>query len=170
MYQNVQCTIGNRNFPDEPFETLGARFLQFQMIASDLDGPIEPTVEYINSLTRSKNNTNSGARLTQTSTDESSFMINVQLERSGAGYCFDGLDSHGQNLSIQLKGGPIWSGTDDTYYCYEAKSASASTLEDYKHPIPPQVWICQETYWRLSVERGMEYMKTDNPPGTQADF
>jgi hypothetical protein len=169
MYQNVQCTIGNKNFPDEPFETLGARFLQFQIIASDLDGPIEPTVEYLNSLTRAKNK-DDGSRAIQTATDTTSFMINMQLERSGAGYCFDGLDTHGQNISIQLKGGPIWSGTNDTYYCFEATKAAPTLVEDYKHPIPPQVWICQETYWKVSNNEGMVYMRNDNPPNTQVEF
>jgi hypothetical protein len=175
MYRNLQCTIGNRNYPDEPVETQGARFLQYQLIASDLDGPVEPTVEYQDSLARSKI-TQDGIRIDGNATDATSFMFNVQLERSNAGYCIDGIDTNGQNIPIQLKGGPIAGGVNDTYYCYAIRpgvtipDGQKPTINDYLHPPAPEVWICQETFWRLSVDRGVEYLKTEQPPNIQQLF
>jgi hypothetical protein len=168
MYQNLQCTIGNRNYPEQPFTTHGARFLQYQLIASDLDGPIEPTEEYQNSISRNKN-ADDGSRYDKTQSDQTSFMFNVQLERSNAGYCFDGIDSNGQNIAIQLKGSPIYSGTQDTYYCVESTSPDIipTNTSQYQHPPPPQIWICQETCFLASVDRGLVYLKTDNPPDRQ---
>jgi hypothetical protein len=167
MYQNVQCTIGNNNFPSDPFTTVGARFLQYQLIASDLDGPIEPSQEYINSISNAKTlnqftNWHSATDWAKKLSDESSFMINIQLERSGAGYCFDGIDTNGQNISIQLKGNPIYTGDKDTYYNVDG--------DPNVHPIPPEVWICSETFWRLSNNEGMVYMRSGVPPNSQAQF
>ena len=35
IYHNVQLTINGQNYPDEPVSTLGARFLQYQLVASE---------------------------------------------------------------------------------------------------------------------------------------
>jgi hypothetical protein len=174
-YQNVQCTIANTNFPSDPFTTVGARFLQYQLIASDLDGPIEPSKEYIDSIAGDKValwgtdiwRYHNGVDWQKKVSDETSFMINIQLERSGAEYCFDGLDTGGQNIAIQLKGNPIKTGVLDTYYCAEG---DGDDPEKYRHPCPPEVWICQETYWKLSNSEGLVYMRSGNPPNTQVEF
>jgi hypothetical protein len=164
-YQNVQCTIANNNYPSDPFTTTGARFLQYQLIASDLDGPIEPSKEYIDSIAGAKVHASFTTRAKLF--DESSFMLNIQLERSGAGYCFDGIDTNGQNISIQLKGNPITSGITDTYYCAEG---TGDDPEKYKHPPPPEAWICQETFWEMNTQIGIRYMSTGLPPNSQAQF
>ena len=41
-------------------------------------------------------------------------MFNIQAERNGAGYFYDGYDSSGQNVAIQLKGQPIYTDDNDT--------------------------------------------------------
>jgi hypothetical protein len=174
-YQNIQCSIDGNNFPKEPFTTVGARFLQYQLVASDLDGPIEPSKEYIDSIAGDKVAAwgtdvwryHNGIDWQKKLSDETSFMINIQLERSGAGYCFDGLDTNGQNIAINLQGNPIKTGVLDTYYCAEGEGDNP---EQYKHPVPPEIWICQETYWRLSNQGGLEYMRNEVPPGTQVQF
>jgi hypothetical protein len=171
MYKNVQITIMNKNYPDECITTVGARFLQLQMVASELDGPIEPTPEYERSLTEEKNYADQKRRL-NTSADASSFMLNIQLERSGAGYCFDGIDTAGQNVLIQLKGDPIISGTEDTFYNFQS-SVSWDTLGNptvkYDHPAAPEAWICRECYWEIDT-KGMRFMDTGLPPGSQANY
>ena len=35
-------------------------------------------------------------------------MFNIQTERNGAGYCYDGYDSNGQNVALQIKCQPIY--------------------------------------------------------------
>ena len=66
-------------------------------------------------LTESKNAID-GIPHTNAIRDGTSFMVNISLERSNAGYCYDGRDSGMQIASFQLKGTPIYQRDDDTYY------------------------------------------------------
>jgi hypothetical protein len=115
----IQATVNGKNYPDESVSTVGARFYQQQLIALDLDGAIEHTTEYTSSLSELRNagvideSNGGGARVYVFPHDNTSFMLNVQLERANAGYCFDEVDSDGQNVSIQLKGTPICTGSTD---------------------------------------------------------
>jgi hypothetical protein len=165
MYKNVQVSLRNRNYPDEPITTVGARFLQLQLVASELDGPIEPTSEYERSLTELKNRDND-ERKTNSTADASSFMLNIQLERSGAGYCFDGIDTDGQNVCIQLKGDALIGGVNDTYYNYQTGIDELGVVQT-GHPVPPEAWICRECYWELDIRNGMKFKDYGQPPGSQ---
>ena len=85
-------------------------------------------------------------------------MWNVQTERGNAGYTFDGIDSQGQNIPIQIKGNPKFTGLQDTYYNVDA----AGTI----HPPPPQIWLCRDTYWLASTS-GLKYVPFDTPAEKQ---
>jgi hypothetical protein len=148
IYDNVQLTVNGRNLPDEVVSTQGARFLQYQLTASDLSGGLEATKEYEDSIVMSKNDS-SGKRYANCLSDGTSFMFNVQCERNNAGYTFDGFDSHGQNIPIQLKGNPIYTGINDTYYNVDS--------EGIQRPPPPQIWLCRATYFIASVD-GLQYV------------
>lgn len=142
MYQNLQLRIDNKNFPDRALSTLGAEFLQMQVIASDLDGPIQCTQEFEDAYTQSKNST-TGKRYNNTLRDDTRFIWNVQLERNGGGYFFDGYESKGRNVAIELVGNPIYQGANDTYYNVD---------KDGKiHPPPPQIWSCKDIYITLCL-------------------
>ena len=156
IYNNVQITIAGQNYPDEPVSTLGARFLQYQLVASDLDGGIQCTQEFEDSLTMDRNNKD-GTRYNNTLRDASSFMLNIQCERTRAGYCYDGLDSNGQNIPIQIKGQPLYTGKNDTYYNVD---------ETGSHP-PPQLFICRDTYFPLDFLNGLVYHATGSPINSQ---
>jgi hypothetical protein len=104
-------------------------------------------------------NASNGTRYSNSLSDGTSFMFNVQLERNNAGYTFDGFDSDGQNIPIQLKGNPIHSGANDTYYNVDAAGT--------KHPPPPQLWLCRDTYFVASVD-GLQFVRNGSPPGSQA--
>jgi hypothetical protein len=177
MYKGVQATIMNKNDPDEPITTVGARFLQLQMVASELDGPIEPTAEYERSLSEEKNydEANGRKRRVNTTADGSSFMLNIQLERSGAGYCFDGLDTAGQNVCIQLKGDPIVTGVDDTYFnvqktvTWDPTDRDQTPIFTFGPPAAPEAWICHECYWEIDT-KGIKFVETGVPPGSQAMY
>jgi hypothetical protein len=93
-------------------------------------------------------NTSSGNRYANCLSDGTSFMWNIQCERNNAGYTFDGIDSNGQNIPIQIKGQPLYSGANDTYYNVNA----AGTI----HPPPPQIWLCRDTFFVLSRD-GVQY-------------
>ena len=159
IYHNVQLTINGQNYPDEPISTLGARFLQYQLVASELDGGIQCTKEYEDSLTMIKNNETTGKRFKNTLSDASSFMINIQTERSRGGYLYDGLDSNGQNIPIQIRGQPIYSDAQDTYFNYDESGQN--------HPPPPQLFICRDTYFTVDTSNGLVYHPTGSPEGSQ---
>ena len=147
VYNNLQLTVNGKNMPDEVVSSQGARFLQQQLIASDLSGGLECTKEFEDSIVMAKN-TSSGNRYANCLSDGTSFMWNVQCERNNAGYTFDGIDSNGQNIPIQIKGQPLYSGPNDTYYNVNA----AGTI----HPPPPQIWLCRDTFFVLSRD-GVSY-------------
>ncbi|KAH0799810.1 uncharacterized protein GO595_007381 [Histomonas meleagridis] len=155
IYNNVQLTIAGQNYPDEPVSTLGARFLQYQLVASDLDGGIQCTKEFEDSLTMDRNDSN-GTRYNNTLSDATSFMLNIQCERSRGGYVFDGLYSNGQNIPIQIKGQPIYTQANDTYYNVD---------DTGNHPPPPQLFICRDTYFTLDLHNGLKYYANGTPDG-----
>ena len=153
VYNNLQLTVNGKNMPDEVVSSQGARFLQQQLIAGDLSGGLECTKEFEDSIVMAKN-TSSGNRYHNSLSDGTSFMWNVQCERNNAGYTFDGIDSNGQNIPIQIKGQPLYSGANDTYYNVDA----AGTI----HPPPPQIWLCRDTYFLISKD-GVVYEAFSTP-------
>ena len=157
-YDNLQLTVNGRNLPDEVVNTQGARFLQYQLVASDLSGGLECTKEFEDSIVMAKNTTD-GTRYSNGLSDATSFMFNVQCERNNAGYTFDGFDSNGQNVPIQLKGNPIYTGSNDTYYNVDENGTA--------HPPPPQIWLCRDTYFIASTN-GLQYVGKGSPEGSQA--
>ena len=157
-YNNLQLTINGRNVPDEVLDTTDARFLHYQLVASDLDGTIQCTKEYEDSIIQAKNDAN-GNRYKNCLSDGTGFMWNVQLERGGAGFCYDGFDSNGLNIPIQIRGQPIYSGLNDTYYNVDE--------EGTVHPPQIQMWFCRDTYF-LVYPGAMKYVDNEAPPGSQA--
>ena len=141
VYDGLQLRINNKNYPDKTLNTVGAEFLQMQLIASDLDGSIECSQEFEDSYTQDRN-ASDGTRYTNTLSDCSSFLWNVQLERNGGGYFFDGFESHGANIPVELVGKPVYSGPQDTYYNVDAAGSI--------HPPAPQCWSCKDTYILLT--------------------
>ena len=158
IYHNVQLTINGQNYPDEPVSTLGARFLQYQLVASELDGGIQCTKEFEDSLTMDRNKAD-GGKYKNTLSDASSFMLNIQTERSRGGYLFDGLDSNGQNIPIQIRGQPIYPDVNDTYYNFDETGEN--------RPPPPQLFVCRDTYFTVDINDGLVYHPTGSPEGSQ---
>ena len=157
IYSNLQLTVNGRNIPDEVVDSQGARFLQQQLIASDLAGGLECTKEFEDSIVMAKN-TSDGTRYANCLSDGTSFLWNLQTERNNAGYTFDGIDSNGQNIPIQIKGQPIYTGANDTYYNVNADGS--------QHPPPPQIWLCRDTYFLVSTE-GVKYVAFGTPPNKE---
>ena len=155
IYNNLQLTVNGKNMPDEVVSSQGARFLQQQLIAGDLSGGLECTKEFEDSIVMAKN-TASGNRYNNSLSDGTSFMWNIQCERNNAGYTFDGIDSAGQNIPIQIKGQPVYTGINDTYYNVNPEGTI--------HPPPPQIWLCRDTFFLLSTE-GVVYEPFGTPDG-----
>ena len=160
VYQSCYLNIGGKNFPDENLSTIGARFFESQLTANDLDAiNITCTKEFEDSMTMPRNDA-SGKRYKNTLSDATSFIFNVQTERSSAGYTFDGIDAGVGNCQVQISGQPIFTGVNDTYYNVNEEG----TL----HPPPVQLFLVRDTYFRLSLD-GLMYVDVESPPGSQVD-
>ena len=159
VYDNLQLRIDNKAYPDKPLSSLGAEFLQMQLIACDLDGPIQCTQEFEDSYTQSKNESD-GTRYKNSLRDATRFMWNLQLERSGGGYFFDGYDSKGKNISVELVGNPIYNGAQDTYYNVNKEGTI--------RPPPPQLFACRDVYVKM-VPGDLIFINYGEPEGSQRD-
>ena len=85
----------------------------------------------------------------------------MQLERSGGGYFFDGYESRGKNISVELVGNPIYNGAQDTYYYPNPDDMNV-------HSIPPQLWSCCDCYIKL-VPGDMIFYNYGEPEYSQLD-
>ena len=179
--QNLQLTINGENYPDDVYSTTSSRFFESQMAAADLDANSQPTKEYINSLTALMNNENDPdqKRYKDTVFDNTSFMWNIATERSDAGFCWDGIDSNGANISIQIRAVPIY----NSNYIKETTLEGGSTQSEpilngnntyfvpdidkpQDHAPAPQIWTCSDCYFVVSL-KGLDYYD-GAPPGSQA--
>ena len=162
VYSNCYLNIGGKNFPDENVSTIGARFFENQLTAGDLDAiTLQCTKEFEDSMTMPKNDAN-GVRYNNTLSDASSFVFNIQAERSSAGYCFDGIDGGFGNVQIQVQGQPIYSGANDTYYNVIEPSGNVV------HPCPTQLWITRDSYFLMNLD-GLVYVDDQSPEGSQVE-
>jgi hypothetical protein len=146
-------------FPEKVISTLGARFYQYSLMAADLSTSLRPTPEFVDSYTQNKNVEGTGKRYENTLRDASSFALIIQTERNQSGYVFDGLDSGNQSTPIDIQFVPIAKNTnDDTYYNFDPSDPTA-------HPPAPQLWLCRNVYWSMSVEHGLKFHKYGEPEG-----
>ena len=70
------------------------------------------------------------------------------------------IDSNGQNIPIQIRGQPLFTGQGkDTYYFVDSEDNNV-------HPPPPQLWLCRDTHFVVSTE-GVRYEPFVTPEGSQ---
>ena len=167
MYENVQLFVNKHAIPDTELQTVGSRFYQLQLVANELDGPLEATREFENSFTDALNDMTEGSedfgkRRSNCRSDGTSFGINFQLERSNAGYVFDGADFGTQTVPITFRGKPLFKGVNDTYYNYLTNDDGS--VDTQHHPPPPELWICQDTYFTIDGKNGLVYHGAKIPP------
>ncbi|KAA6372998.1 MAG: hypothetical protein EZS28_031475 [Streblomastix strix] len=135
-YHNMQVTTCGRNFPDMPMNTLDQQFFQMQLNASNLDLLFEATDEFEDALTTPRS---TASRRLNPHTDLTSFMITLQCERNCNGaLTFDGLDTNNQNVSVELRGAPIYQGDTDWYYNVDVMG---------KKTPPPILCTIHDTFW-----------------------
>ena len=178
--QNLQLSINGENYPDDVYSTTSARFFESQMAAADLDGNSQPTKEYINSLTALMNNEEhpDQVRYKDTVFDNTSFMWNIATERSDAGYCWDGIDSNGANISIQIRAVPIYNSNYIKKTTEQGQPKEETILngnntyfvpdidKPQDHAPAPQIWTCSDCYFVVSL-KGLDYYD-GAPPGSQS--
>ena len=144
MLQNLHLNTMGHNYPEKSVKTIDPNFIQMQLQAADLSSfGLEATDEFENSLTVPR----SGEGVIYVPhTDLTSFVITIPVERSsGAGIYFDGLDTNGQNVSVELRANPIHQGDYDTYYNFAGGTA---------FPPPPVLAMVMDTYWLFSSRNG----------------
>lgn len=157
MLKNLQLTIDGKLYPVKSIQTTGERFFNMTLIASDLDEKDEATEEYEDSLTRPLND-DSGTRFARTWKDQTSFIPPIQLERNGAGYFFDGLETGNENVKVRLTATPMYTGNNDTYYIPDPSHTD-------KHPPAPEIWFNRDVYWTADTQNGLKFHKTGTPSG-----
>ena len=160
-YQNCYLNVAGTNYPDENLSTNDPRFYEMQLEAADLDGiTLMCTKDFEDSITMTRNHEETGKRFVNTLSDATNFVFQIKTERSGGGFFYDGLDSNGGNVQIQVNGQPIYTGVDDTYYNVD----ESGTI----HPPPIQLWLTRDTYFTLNLN-GLEYNDKTTPEGSQAE-
>ena len=166
MYENVQLFVNKHAIPDTELQTIGSRFYQLQLVANELDGSLEATEEFENSFTDPLNDMTEGSldygkRRSNCRSDGTSFGINFQLERSNAGYTFDGVDFGNNNVPVTFRGKPMFKGVNDTYYNFLVNDDG--TVDSTQHPPPAELWICQDTFFTIDANNGLVYHGTNIP-------
>ena len=148
--------INEKLFPPNSISTnteISPEFLVYQLNASDLDGCIEPTKSWLHSITQPRHNS-SGTRYPNTIHDNTDFMCNFALERSQGGSVFDGFSTD-TTVNVKLSFDPAISGANDVYYYPDSTNNTA-------HPPSPQLWLCRDTYWVLSLG-SLTYVNKGSP-------
>jgi hypothetical protein len=165
MLEGLQLKIDNKFLPIKAYSTTSPRFLQEQLIIADLDGGLQPTKEYIDSLIQERNDTKTKERRINTVGDCSSFIALFQTERADAGFTYDGIDTGGSNVDVEIKGTSKYTGftngvPNDTYYYPNPNSLT-------EHPPVPQLWLESDTYFSVQPGKGLTYHRKNAPPGSQ---
>jgi hypothetical protein len=156
MLQQLQIKIAGRVYPNERYSTLGARFLQEQLIIADLDGALQATQELTASYVNSKNK-DDGTRYGNSLTDDTSFMALFQTERGDAGYVFDGIDYEG-SVAFEVLASPIHTGANNTWL-YPTPGGAKNT-------ITALAYLCHDTYFEHD---GTSFRyHTHTPAGSQS--
>jgi hypothetical protein len=157
MIDNFYIKVLGQQYPERTYDTLSPRFYQNMIMACDLDGGLKPTKDFIDAYTMRKNHTNEGGRnhgqrYLNTLRDNTNFALVIQTERNQSGYVFDGLDSQGQSVPLEIHFNPLFQ--DDTYYNFDGETSNA-------HPPPPQIWLCVDAYWTADIMNGLVWHKGD---------
>jgi hypothetical protein len=163
MLEGLYLKIGGEQVPNQPYSSTGARFLQEQLIINDLDGNLQGTSEFTNSIINERNAPN-GTRYLNALSDDTAFIATFQTERGDSAYVFDGLDSRGENITVLLKGESKYKGVNNTYF-YPLVDATGQTILT-PNPCFPQYWGCADKWWHVAPG-SVEWHDRDYPPGSQ---
>jgi hypothetical protein len=166
MLQQLQLKIDGDFIPNKSYTTTGPRYLQEQLILTDLDGNLQATKEYTESIVNLRNNPKTGERWANSLADDTSFISVFSTERGDGGDVFDGKDTKGQNVNTEINGDPQFTGENDTYY-YCATAADGGVITTI-HPPAPQIWLCQDMFWVFNGKE-FRYCNDRSPHGRQWD-
>ncbi|KAA6399129.1 MAG: hypothetical protein EZS28_005342 [Streblomastix strix] len=122
-----------------------------QLNASNWDLLLEANDEFEDALTISRNN---ASRRLNSHIDLTSFMITLQYERNCKGaLTVDGLDTQYLNMSVKLRGAPIYQGNTDCYYNVDLMGT---------RPSPPILYTIHDTFWSFGSANVGSYVNDVN--------
>ncbi|KAA6397139.1 MAG: hypothetical protein EZS28_007334 [Streblomastix strix] len=107
--------------------TLDQYFFQLLLNASNLDLLFEAIDKFEDTLTTPRN---TATRRLNPHIDLTSFLITLQCESNNNGaLTFDGHDTQNQNISVELRGAPIYQGATDSYYNADTSGRGTTTSD-----------------------------------------
>jgi hypothetical protein len=160
----MQLKLNNTFIPNEGFDTHSVGHLKDQMGTASLDGPLNCTNDFENSVVLEHNQPD-GTRWANALTDDTSYLVQFQCERSDAAFVIDGINTGGKNVPIELNSTPRWTGALDTYFY--------PTLPQPGQPLQPNInkpflLEVRDTMFVLDLQ-GLHYMSDKIPRNSQAD-
>jgi hypothetical protein len=153
--------------PNEGFDTHSVEHLHDQVAIANLDGPLNCSADYENSIVLEHNQPITGARWGNALTDDTSYLCQFQTERSDAAFVVDGINTGGLNKPIELNATPKWKGDLDTYY-YPILPQQGSGDPKVPNQNKPFMLECRDTLFVLTLD-GLRYFNDRTPKGSQLD-
>ena len=153
----LQCRVNNQIWPEKPLESTSAGFKELMITNAGLDSLFSAPKSFTHSLqddeyTYASNGSVSARKMT--SRDGTDFVFNIALERlSGAGTYFDGLDSNGSNLQVNLDGINSASGNNPYVYPVSGGSVNSNCVNMYQ--ISDAFWIIGKGVCEFTGERSV---------------
>jgi hypothetical protein len=141
QYKNLQLNFMDRNYPEQPVDSLSPELLRMELEASNLDAILESTDEYEKSYAIEACSTKPNRKGTYS--DGTSFMFLVPCERPNTNLYFsDGIDSGSSSVNVKIIGQPLKEGEEDIYY-YVNRGNEANEI----NRTPPRLALCSDTFW-----------------------
>jgi hypothetical protein len=167
-----QLKLNGQFIPNEGFDTHSVAHLQDQVSIANLDGPLNCTKDFENSIMLEHNRPIdpklgdlSGKRWENALTDDTSYLCQFQTERSDAAFVVDGINSGGKNVPIELVALPKFPGDLDCYYIPKLPAQGEATEYNQMKPFMLEV---RDTFFVLD-HTGLHYKGDKVPRGSQAD-
>jgi hypothetical protein len=166
MLRDFYLKIDNLQIPDREWNTTEPRYFQEQIILNDLDGQLQATNVFTDSIVSGKNDPATKKRWGNSLRDDTQFLATFQTERVDGGYVFDGYSSENANANVQLKGSAIYKGTDNTYL-YPNVNLDGSVILTPNGQYA-QLWLCKDTWFSVGINH-LKYHLKGTPKQFAAD-
>jgi hypothetical protein len=133
MLRDFYLKIDNMQIPDREWNTTEPRYFQEQIILNDLDGQLQATDVFTDSIINAKNEPSTGLRYGNSLRDDTQFLATFQTERVDSGYTFDGYSSANANANVQLKGSAIHKDFPKNTYLYPFTDSTGAVVFAVNH-------------------------------------
>jgi hypothetical protein len=147
----VYLKVNSQQIPNDGYDTTGVAHLQDQIDIASLDGPLNPSSDFENSIILEHSNQVDGTRYNNCLSDDTAYLAEFSTEHFDQAFIYDGLHSEGQNHPIELVGAPKYSGANDTYYIPDPAH------QDQKNNQFPLLLECRDTFLVLN-DTGLHYI------------